>query len=48
MPWHAFKQHGPAATILFDLYCEQEYTVENDNEHLIIAPYSFVLLQPKL
>jgi amylosucrase len=48
MPWHAFKQHGPAATILFDLYCEQEYTVENENEHLIIAPYSFVLLQPKL
>ena len=46
MPWHAFKQHGPAASTLFDLYTEQLYTVGNDTEHLILAPYSFVLLQP--
>ena len=46
MPWHAFKQHGPAATTLFDHYSQQIFTVGNDNEHLILQPYSFVLLQP--
>ena len=45
LSWAVFKQHGPAANELYDHWQDKTYTVGFDNEHLIIEPYSFCLLE---
>jgi len=47
LSWAIFKQHGPAANELYDHWQDKTYTVGFDNEHLIIEPYSFCLLEQR-
>jgi amylosucrase len=47
LSWAAFKQHGPAPEELYDLWENKSYSIGFDNEHLIIAPYGFCLLEAK-
>ncbi len=47
LSWAVFKQHGPAANELYDHWQDKTYTVGFDNEHLIIEPYSFCLLEQR-
>ena len=47
LSWAVFKQHGPAANELYDHWQNKSYTVGFDNEHLIIEPYSFYLLEQR-
>ncbi len=45
LTWHAFKEHGVAPTKLYDHWTEKELTVGADNEHLVLGPYEFYLLE---
>ena len=45
LSWAVFKQHGPAPAGLYDHWQNKTYTVGFDNEHLILEPYSFCLLE---
>jgi len=45
LTWFAFKEHGAAPTKLYDHWQNKFYTVGYNNEFLIIAPYSFCLLE---
>ena len=47
LSWAVFKQHGPAANELYDHWQNKSYTVGFDNEHLIIEPYRFYLLEQR-
>lgn len=47
LSWAAFKQHGPAANQLYDHWQNKSCTVGFDNEHLIIEPYGFCLLEQR-
>ena len=47
LSWAAFKQHGPAANSLYDYWNDKTYTVGFDNEHLILEPYGFCLLEQR-
>ena len=47
LSWAVFKQHGPAANELYDHWQNKTYTVGFDNEHLIIEPYGFCLLEQR-
>ncbi len=47
LTWAAFKQHGPVPAQLFDHWKQQSHSVGFDNEHLVIAPYEFCLLEVK-
>jgi amylosucrase len=47
LSWAAFKQHGPTANALYDYWQDKTYTVGFDNEHLILEPYGFCLLEQK-
>ena len=47
LSWAVFKQHGPAANELYDHWQNKSYTVGFDNEHLIIEPYGFCLLEQR-
>lgn len=47
LTWYAFKEHGPAPTLLFEHWQEKEYAMGNDNEYLIVKPYQFLLLETK-
>lgn len=48
LTWYVFKENGFAPTRLFDHYTQQYFEVGADNEYLIIPPYSFYLLEPKV
>ena len=45
LTWFVFKQHGPSSAKLYDYWSEQFFNVGNDNEYLILEPYSFYLLE---
>jgi amylosucrase len=47
LSWAAFKQHGPAPNELYDYFADNTYTVGFDNEHLVLEPYSFCLLEQR-
>ena len=47
LSWAAFKQHGPAPQELYDYWQDKTHTVGFDNEHLILEPYSFCLLEQR-
>ena len=47
LSWAVFKQHGSGANELYDHWQNKAYTVGFDNEHLIIEPYSFCLLEQR-
>ncbi len=47
LSWAVFKQHGPEATELYDHWQNKTYNVGFDNQHLIIEPYSFCLLEQR-
>jgi amylosucrase len=44
--WQAFKQFNPKLTRLYDHYTEDEFTVRNDEDYLVIEPYGFHLMEP--
>ena len=43
--WYAFKEHGVVPTTLYDHWTEGTFLVERDEEHLIIEPYGFRILE---
>jgi amylosucrase len=45
LPWHSFKQHGPAPSNLLDHYTNTTIQVGYNHEHLVIQPYTFMILQ---
>ncbi len=45
--WFAFKEIGLKPSVLFDHFANKEYVVGNDNEYLILEPYSFAILEAK-
>ncbi|MFM7671448.1 MAG: alpha-amylase family glycosyl hydrolase [Bacteroidota bacterium] len=45
--WYAFKEHGLIPTTLYDHWTEGSFLVERDEEHLIIEPYGFRILEMK-
>lgn len=47
LSWAVFKQHGPAPVELYDHWQGNTYNVGFDNEHLILEPYSFCLLEQR-
>jgi amylosucrase len=46
LTWYAFKENDGKAKQLFDHWSEQTFEVGEDNAHLIIQPYGFLLLEP--
>lgn len=47
LTWATFKQHGPSPTRLYDHWEDVFFNVGSDNEHLIMAPYTFHILEVK-
>lgn len=47
LSWAAFKEHGIIPATLYDHWTGAEFHVGNDDQFLIIDPYSFHLLEPK-
>jgi amylosucrase len=45
LTWYAFKEHGASSSQLFDHWGKETYYIGNDRDHLIIEPYSFLLLE---
>ena len=45
LTWFAFKQLENAPNKLYDHWQKKEFTVGADHEYLVIAPYSFYLLE---
>ena len=45
--WQAVKEKGNPPNILFDHWQQKEYQLSNENEFLIMAPYSFCLLEAR-
>ncbi len=45
LTWAAFKQHGPSPPQLYDHWSDQYFTVGKDDQHLIMPPYTFHLLE---
>ena len=43
--WYLFKEHGSMPARLFDHWQKVHHTVGADHEYLVLAPYSFVLLE---
>lgn len=46
LTWYAFKENADQTVQLYDHWSEQTFTVGDDNDHLIIQPYGFLLLVP--
>lgn len=46
LTWYAFKEHGMKPGKLFDYWEEKTHTVKKDNEHFVLTPYSFFILEP--
>ncbi len=44
--WHTFKERSNAPLRLFDHWQEKHYTVGNDDEYLVMEPYSFCIMEP--
>ena len=46
LTWYAFKEQSIKASKLYDHWKERELTIGKNEEHLVIAPYDFLLLEP--
>jgi amylosucrase len=46
LTWYAFKENGMKPAKLFDHWSEKYFDVKNDNEYLVLPPYSFFILEP--
>ena len=47
LTWYAFKQHGRIPQSLFDHWSETTYRIGDDHEHLILDPYTFMLIEER-
>jgi len=47
LPWIAIKEKGLNPTSLFDHWSEELFDVGNDDEHFVLAPYGFYLLEQR-
>ena len=45
LTWYAFKQHGRIPQTLFDHWTETMHRIGEDHEHLVLEPYTFMLLE---
>jgi amylosucrase len=45
LTWYAFKEHGISSSQLFDHWSKETHHVGPDRDHLVIEPYSFLLLE---
>jgi amylosucrase len=46
LTWYAFREQGEGADQLKDLWTGEEYTLGENNEHLVLEPYGFRVLIP--
>ena len=46
LTWYAFREKNNGITKLYDHYTAKEFTIGSNEEHLIIPPYGFMLLEP--
>jgi amylosucrase len=46
LTWYAFREQGEGATHLVDHWTKSEIAIGQDDEHLIIKPYGFLILEP--
>ena len=44
--WYIFKENGYVPSRLYDYWKKQYFEVGNDDEYLIMEPYSFCLMEP--
>jgi amylosucrase len=47
LTWYAFREQGEGAESFTDLWTETEFKIGSDQEHLILEPYGFLILEPK-
>ncbi len=47
LTWYAFREHGEAPSRLYDHWGKQFHDLGRDHEFLVIAPYAFLLLEPR-
>lgn len=47
LTWYAFREQGEAVERLVDLWSGMEFRIGSDQEHLIMEPYGFLILEPK-
>lgn len=47
LTWYAFKQHGRIPQTLFDHWTETMHRIGEDHEHLVLEPYTFMLLEER-
>lgn len=45
--WFIFKEHGAAASVLYDHWEEKEYQMGHDHQYLVMAPYTFLILEAR-
>ena len=45
--WYTFKQNNMKPDALFDHWSEKVFSVGYDQEHLILEPYQFLILEPR-
>ena len=45
VPWQTIEEKGGLPAVLFDHWHQKEYLAENKKEHLLLAPYSFCLME---
>ncbi|HET7898772.1 MAG TPA: hypothetical protein VFL47_13905, partial [Flavisolibacter sp.] len=45
--WYALREKDLQSETLFDYWSEEQFNVNDNNEHLIMAPYGFYLLEPR-
>jgi len=46
LTWYAFKENGMRPLKLYDHWSEKYFEVGRDNEHFVLPPYSFFILEP--
>jgi amylosucrase len=46
LTWYAFKSHGVEPRVLFDHWTGKNFQVGENDDHLVIEPYGFHLLEP--
>ena len=46
LTWYAFKENGMRPSHLFDHWSGKTFEVGKDNEHFVLLPYSFFILEP--
>ncbi|MBL0335758.1 MAG: hypothetical protein IPP73_10785 [Chitinophagaceae bacterium] len=46
-PGFIFKEHGAAAAVLYDHWEGKEYQMGHDHQYLVMAPYTFLILEAR-